>query len=310
MGLHSIEGESHCCGSVVLCRFCDVSVCPQTSHLQSSVLVLVGKTGSGKSETGNTILGSDAFEAELSPSSVTKTCRKQTGHFNKRTVSVIDTPGIFDTSIDERSLKREIENCIKLSVPGPHVFLLVISLDVRFTDEEMKAVQWIKDIFGEEAARYTMVLFTRADMLKGKSVKTYIQQSPELTKVVSDCKAGFVGFDNTRKENRTQVADLLENIDRIVAVNGSHYTSAIYAEAQRKLEMEIWWIEMGDRLTTARNYLMETAAGAATAVAPAVVAAQEMAVATVRSAVMVVGAGAAKLIGAWMKPKPKTVTLL
>uniref|UniRef100_A0A3B4XZ51 AIG1-type G domain-containing protein n=1 Tax=Seriola lalandi dorsalis TaxID=1841481 RepID=A0A3B4XZ51_SERLL len=63
----------------------------------------------------------------------------------QRTVSVIDTPGVFDTSMSELQLKSEIENCIMLSLPGPHIFLLVMRLDTRFTDEEKKAppsIRW------------------------------------------------------------------------------------------------------------------------------------------------------------------------
>uniref|UniRef100_A0AAY5EIS5 AIG1-type G domain-containing protein n=1 Tax=Electrophorus electricus TaxID=8005 RepID=A0AAY5EIS5_ELEEL len=72
--------------------------------------VLLGKTGVGKTATGNTILGKD----------------------------------IFKEHVCSRSVTTELK-CITMVTPGPHVFLLVLTVGL-FTHKEKEAVKMIQEL--------------------------------------------------------------------------------------------------------------------------------------------------------------------
>ncbi len=152
----------------------------------------------------------------------------------ERRISVIDTPGLFDTTLSHKKIKNEIMRCVEMSAPGPHAFLLVIRVG-RFTEEEKNTVKWIQENYGEEVAHYIIILFTHADHLRGKTLHEYLGENEDLQGLVRQCKGIYHSFNNENIENRSQVTELLEKIEMMVRENkGQHYSNKMYQEAQRK----------------------------------------------------------------------------
>ncbi|XP_056311739.1 GTPase IMAP family member 4-like [Danio aesculapii] len=102
-------------------------------------IVLVCESGAGKSSSGNTIPREKVFDEELSDESVTEKWQKHQQEVSDQIISIIDTPELCYTLINEEEVKKEMEKCIGMSAPalaeqfkdGHHVF--------NNTDEENRS---------------------------------------------------------------------------------------------------------------------------------------------------------------------------
>ncbi|XP_047465647.1 GTPase IMAP family member 7-like [Mugil cephalus] len=211
-------------------------------------LVVLGKTGSGKSNLANTIFGEHLFETYYSANSGTHKCKAVTKCVNERTIAFIDTPGFFDTERPEGNLTSEIMRCFTECAPGPHAFLIVLKVE-KYTEHEKDVIKKIYKCFSKEALKYAVVVFTHGDQLpEGKTIKEFVSHNKNLDELVKKCGGRCHVVDNKYwkddkegdyRSNRYQVAELLKTIDKIAEENDREYfTNDMLGDVKRQIETE------------------------------------------------------------------------
>ncbi|XP_040040709.2 GTPase IMAP family member 8 isoform X1 [Gasterosteus aculeatus] len=189
---------------------------PGSTTLTEVRLVLIGERWSGKSFSGNTILGKDALECGRA-----RTAQTEVRHARAegRRLVVVDGPGWSGSlslaeipEVDKQRFKLHASAC----PPGPHAFLLVVPLDTAFSAGSRRTVEEHMKLLGEAAWRHTLLLFTCGDFLGERTIEQHIEGEGESLRWLTErCGNRYHVFHNKEKGNLRQVQGLLEKVEEM-----------------------------------------------------------------------------------------------
>ena len=168
-------------------------------------VMVVGKTGAGKSTVSNAIVGENPlFKVSGSVSSCTDKCKhcdvEYTEGDTQYRLRVIDTVGLFDTGpqTNKETIEELKQYLLDNFSKGINLILFVLR-EGRFTFEERNTFKFLQQNFCEEISAISALVLTNCEMKDEATRSKIIQEfrSNEMTKPTAEfLKAGIypVGF--------------------------------------------------------------------------------------------------------------------
>ncbi|KAK3525514.1 hypothetical protein QTP86_033482 [Hemibagrus guttatus] len=175
---------------------------PNTFSVSEVRIVLLGEDVPLTNRVGNFILGRSAFETEVPLTSVKLHSERASGHVEGRIITIINTPHLFNPKLSQEEVTRRVKECLSLTDPGPHVFLLV--LQSKLIPHELRD-------------RVRSILHTYNPLSRKRSI---MLSTGEGHGFIHECDVRHHRIENMSTFDQHEVLKLLGKIDAVVKETG------------------------------------------------------------------------------------------
>lgn len=170
---------------------------------------MIGTKGSGKSSTGNCILGKKKFKVFVGTKNRTENIQKEKTEYFDTTLTVIDTPGVQDLN----DLKKNMSN---LHVPETTVYAIVIAIG-RYTTLDKHMLEVIRTNY--DILKRSIIIFTRRNELdtfeneNEKTIDRWLSSVKTLSSFIDDHNIKIRVFENNDNDSKATSAQVKGVID-------------------------------------------------------------------------------------------------
>jgi GTP-binding protein EngB required for normal cell division len=207
-------------------------------------IVLIGKTGAGKSSVGNMLSGPNKFAASNDLSSVTNEVQYVDFEYKGRKFRLIDTPGFFDTKMSPEEIQHALNQFSDIARDGIAA-VVVTAKKERFTPENESVCKFVQCVLGDDALeKYGMMLLTHSKQ-SPESLINEFQRLPEGNhgRRMMEAVSMRVLSVETSGWWRSGRASILDQILALVKQNGNTVVDCLMMEwsrieDQKKIEYE------------------------------------------------------------------------